>query len=570
MATHLFLACSLLLPAIISIALAQSSQSSQQCEAPSSHVTGFSVFYSRPEDVNAFLQDFNGLVEASRAEPGTILYNMYTTPTQPGLVGFVESYKDFEALGKHLASEHVTSIFTHQYYNELRTKPADLYGPWIEVPVANQACAADQPESTQEPIEMVFYWVMNCTRQTVWDVITDWEDASWGLGHPETTMVPLDEHGQIMSDEEAAQVPRPLDVQGGLGPVAQRRIWDNGNVVDVRMLARNDSNFTTVQQTLSLTSFAGVTFDDYFVTMSLDAEGLDADLQSRMRYHIKATTKDGNNDEARLALKNNFYGPRIDYYQVYFNCTKGINMKRAESTVQSLHDALRAAPENRSAMMHGLFDADFDFAAYIERTIGDIEVDAQIDVKLPAKIFATVDLRVVATEDIVITTIASTTLESRIVIYQLNEWGRIVSTRIFDDAASTCHGKRCKRLIRSTGQYFKALEKGNAKKMEKLFAKNGKVEIPVSFAPADQSVESTYKRFFESAESFEYEQSESRCFVDAKERESAQLIDVTFTYADGGTSKAAHVEIIRFDGDWDITSLESFYEPKDLVYASLE
>ncbi|KAI0560991.1 antibiotic biosynthesis monooxygenase [Gracilaria domingensis] len=534
-----------------------------QCQAPSQNVTGFSVFTCRPEDENAFIQDFASVINKSRAEPGNLVYNIYTNPTQPGVVGLIESYVDFEALATHMASEYVRSVFYHPYYYHLRSKPADLYGPWIQyVPEEDRCSSGGEPET----IEMVFYCVMNCTVQHVWDVITDWEDASWELGHPNTTLVPLDENGQVMSDDEAANVPRPLNVSGGLGPVAQRRTWADGIQVDVRMLSRNDSNFTTVQETLSVTSFGGVVFDEYFVSISLDAEGLDSDLQSRMRYHIRGTVKnDTNVEEARLEMKNGFYGPLIEHYQMYFNCSKGIHMKRAEETIIKLHDALQASPQERSELLDGLYEYGFDMDGFVKESIwNDIYPTAVVAVTLPIEIFATPDLRVVAAEDIMITSVAGVSVNSRIVIYSLNEWGRIVVARVFGDSAKSCEKRDCRKLLDASDTYYKRLQNSSLKKFEELFVRNAPMNCPVSFSPSI-SVEELYNKGI--YYNVEYTHFDERSFVNTDFMQTAQLLEAKYGPR---RMKETPVEIISFDEDEKITMLESFYEPSNLDYSALE
>ena len=187
----------------------------ETCAAPDAaaaadeQVHGFAVFRARPADGGAFVQDLRPLIAATRAEPGNMYYNMFTNVLQPGVVGFTEGYKDAAALQAHLKSDHVTSIFQHEYYRKLVTG-RELHGPW-------KAVAPEGGGDTDEEIEMVFYWNVNCTASHVWDIITNWTDASWVAGRPTATIVPLRPDGTVMSDDEAAEKGW-VDPQGGLGP----------------------------------------------------------------------------------------------------------------------------------------------------------------------------------------------------------------------------------------------------------------------------------------------------------------------------------------------------------------
>eukprot|EP00172_Hildenbrandia_rubra_P000887 Plantae.Rhodophyta-Hildenbrandia_rubra.ctg15012.p1 GENE.Plantae.Rhodophyta-Hildenbrandia_rubra.ctg15012~~Plantae.Rhodophyta-Hildenbrandia_rubra.ctg15012.p1 ORF type:complete len:577 (+),score=62.87 Plantae.Rhodophyta-Hildenbrandia_rubra.ctg15012:226-1956(+) len=525
--------------------------------AKSTEITGFSVFTARPGDAAAFVQDLHPLIAASRAEPDSRGYRMFTDPTKPGLIGFVEGWASTAALQEHLQSETVRQTFDHQYYKELVAAPTLLMGPWVQVP--------DKLDG--EEIEMVFYWTMSCPKKHIWDIITNWTDASWVHGDPKTTIVPLDENGKPMSDE-AAKKKGYVDPEGGLGPVVQRRTWANGLFVDVRMLSKDEANFTTVQETLSSLVFPTVVFDKFFVTLSLDSEGLDPDLESRMRYHVRATLKNGTFDDARNTLKNDFYGPRIEFYKKYFNCSEGVLMRRAENTTGVLYSSLKDL--GKGTLIAPLFETKSlaeDYRTGILGT-GAIDDSAVIDVKNPVPYFATPDLRVVAVEDVTVTSISGTSVRPRIVIYNLNEWGYIVSTRIFDELAlGTAEGVAGK-LVKATDKYFETLKLRDIEKMRPLYSKEAVLEDPVSFAPP-RTFDSVYSNFYKLATSYAYNRYRSRTFVDVKNRQTAQLVDASLLLASGDKLKTYPVQVFTFDSDEKISRFEAFFRPTTIDFSKL-
>lgn len=521
----------------------------------SNPITGFSIFYSRPEDSAAFVQDFRPLISTSRNEPGNCGYEMFTNPVKPGQLGFVEKYADLAALDTHLKSEHVTSVFTHQYYKELKAQEPMLGGPWV--PVAPKA-------GDDEEVEMVFYWTMDCPKAHIWDIITNWTDASWVKGNPTATIVPLGDDGMPMSEEDAANAGE-VDLDGGLGPVVQRRTWPNGYYLDVRMLTKDRSNFTTVQQTLSSLVFPKVAFDKFYVTLTLDSEGLDDDTQARMRYHTRATLKTGTFDDARETLKSDFYGPRIEFYQQYFNCSKGIQVKRAETGLKSLHEAMQT-PDDKDAIATKFADPAVG-QEFFDDTFEEVELDSssKVSVYMPVKPVAMPDLRVMAVEDISVTSLSGATMISRIVIYQFDAWGRVVSTRVFDDMGK---GGKARRLMRATNNYFKALETKSIKQVRKKYADDAVLEDPVGFF-APRTFDSVYEAFYKLATKFEYKRSKARTFVDVESMQTAQVVDASFELASGGELKASPVQVLTFNRWMKITHFEAFFTPTVVDFSKL-
>lgn len=563
------------------------------CSAPppADQVHGFAVFEVRPEDEAAFVQDLRPLIEATREEPGNVYYNMFTNPTKPGAIGFTESYKDFPALQAHLQSKHVADIFQHEYYRTLVTG-RQLFGPWKEV----QPPGCDN----EEEIEMVFYWNVNCTAKHVWNIITNWTDASWIAGRPTATIVPLRDDGTVMSDEEAKEK-GDVDIKGGLGPVVQRRTWPSGYSLDVRMLKRDDTNFVTVQQTMSELVFPNVTFDKFFVTISLHTDGLDADIETRIRYHTRATVKRGTNEQARLTLKNDFYGPRIEFYQKIWNCTTGVNMKTAQKGLAALYGSFK--DEKRADLVANAFADPEHGKKYLQRTLGagPLPNDVQIKIATPIPPVVTPDLEAVAVEDVVMRSLSGTVARARIVRYQLDAWGRIVSARVYDTPSAACNqfgigssssgsGKKkqawwsrlmgtiasaeqpCQgaEFVDATERYFNTLQGRDIEAVRSLFSDNPTLIDPAGFVPP-RTFDSVYTNFYRISKSFVYNRYPTRSFVDPESRQTVQLIDARFELADSGAEfKATPVQFFTFDNSLRIEKFEAYFTPRLIDFSALE
>lgn len=562
------------------------------CPAPQlqEHVSGFAVFKTRPEDATAFFQDLRPLIASTRNEPGNIHYSMYTNPTAPGVIGFTERYANFDALQSHLQAEHVTSIFQHEYYQTIRSESPQLLGPWKEV-------TPEQCEKDDEEIEMVFYWNMNCTRKHIWDIMLKWDDASWVKDVVKTRIVPLKPDGSVMSDEEA-EAHGEVDMERGLGPVVQRRTFKNGFNLDVRMLERNDTSFVTVQETVTPLVFPGVKFDKFYVTISLLTDGVDEQIQTRTRYHVRATLLEGTNQLARETLKNDFYGPRIDFYQQYFNCSTAVNMKTAQNGVVNLHNSLTAKNE-RVEQVTDLFVNKNDANDYLIATFGEDSLpdDATVMVFTPVKPVVVPDLRVMSVEDVVIHSFGGSTISNRIVLYQMDAWGRVVHATVFDTPVSSCDDdaeemreagklkswwskalnvlskKKCigKKFIAATNRYFNVLKTRDLAQIRELYADKHELYDPVGFQPR-REYDSVYGNFISLLESFEYIRYPARTFVNVKTRQTIQLIDAKFKGAtkEMGEFKAHPIQVLTFDNEMKIEKFEAYFVPRVLDFSKLD
>ncbi len=548
---------------------------------------------SRPEDAAAFIQDLRPLITASRNEPGNINYVMYTNPNAPGVIGVTDRYVNSDALQTHLSADHVTSIFGHEYYRTLRAAPLQLFGPWNEVPP--EECVGE------EEIEMVFYWDMNCTRQHVWDIITKWDDASWVKDVVNTTIAPLHPDGIPMSDKKAREC-SPVDIDGGLGNVVQRRMFRNGASLDVRMVERNDTSFVTVQETVTPLVFPGVKFDKFFVTISLHTDGVDADIQTRLRYHVRATLLEGTNALARRTLKNDFYGPRIDFYQQYFNCSTGVNIKTAQSAIASLHAALTT--HDRDTVVPAMFINKNDGLQYLHATFGDDMPPKNVSVRIstPVRPVVVPDLRAMVVEDIIVRTLGGIAVRPRIVLYQLDVWGRILSAKVYDNSVASCgdmlppptsasnswwihamhttvipqprsRSAECtgKELVDAANHYFEVLKTRDVKQIRALYADVHELHDPVGFQP-ERTCESVYRNFATVVDGFVYTRYPSRTFVHGESREIVQLIDAVFdgTTRGLGVFRAQPVQVLTFDERLKISKFEAYFVPRVLDFSKLQ
>ncbi len=586
-----FLYKSFLVLLLLLVPAVASSSCDGSCPVPE-HVSGFAVFTSRPEDANAFIQDLRPLIAATRKEPGNVNYAMYTNPISPGVIGFTERYVNQDALQAHLATDHVTSTFSHEYYRTLRSAPPQLFGPWKEVPAEG---------AVDEEIEMVFYWDMNCTKQHIWDIITKWDDASWVKDVVNTSVVPLRLDGKPMTDEEAREH-GPVAIDGGLGNVVQRRTFSNGFALDVRMLERNDTSFVTVQETVTPLVFPGVKFDKFFVTISLHTDGVDADIQTRLRYHVRATLLEGTNEMARQTLKNDFYGPRIDFYQQYFNCSAAVNIKTAKNAISSLHALL--TDRDRNTAVPAMFINVDDGLEYLRATFGDDmpSESASVRITTPVKPVVVPDLRAMVVEDIIVQTLGGTVVRPRIVLYQLDPWGRIVSAKIYDNSVAACgdvlppqkstsnswwiralHAigtlpleacrAKCagKDLIDATNHYYEVLKTRDLSQIRALYTDDPELHDPVGFLPA-RAFESVYRNFKSIVDKYSYTRYPARTFVHAESRQTVQLVDAVFDCVTGGLGvfTAQPIQLLTFDEKLKIRKFEAFFVPRVLDFAKIE
>lgn len=508
-------------------------------------VTGFSVFHALPIDDESFKQELVTMVPLSRSEEGVVSYNMYKNPTQPGEFAFIESWQA-DALQKHLKGENVQKVFAHPYFNHLKSAQPQLFGPWVEVPAG----------ASGDTIEMTFYWNVDCPKKKVWDVITDWTNASWVLGAPKTQLI------------QKPEFP---------GQEIQRRTWENGQSVDVRMVSKNESSWTVVEETIGGLQFPDVTYATFFVTMSLTDDGLDPDTQTRIRYHTSATLSRGTFEQGREALKADFYGPRIKYYQGYFNCSRGIFVKRALHSVENLYKTLHAnsslGSEKLRQDLAQYFAAESDqnhdegvitsLDSFL-RANGENPVGTTIEVKTVFPPIVLPDLRVVAVEDLVSTGLLKAHVRSRIVIYQLNEFGKITSARLFDQSVANNNSNN--NYVNAAYHYYDVLTFNDIEKVRALYTPDAILEDPVGYVPP-RKFDSVYSNFYGLAKSFVFTRSPERTYV--WKNQVAQFVVSKFVLPNGQELSAYPVQVLSFNERREITHFEAFFQPGAIDFSKL-
>ena len=62
------------------------------------------------EKLDEFVALAKPLVAASQAEDGNIFYNLHQSQSHPEKVVFIEAWKDQEAIDRHNASSHFTTV----------------------------------------------------------------------------------------------------------------------------------------------------------------------------------------------------------------------------------------------------------------------------------------------------------------------------------------------------------------------------------------------------------------------------------------------------------------------------
>jgi hypothetical protein len=473
-----------------------------------------------------------------------VAYDFYENPLEASTFGFITRWIHRPALRAHVAGENVKRIFDHPYYQELN-KTSFLYGPWFPVaPVA----------SDKETIEMSIYWNMDCPKEYIWKIITDWTNASWVLGQPKTELI-------------------------GEGPVNERiqvRKFSESFSIQVKMLSKNDSNFTVVENIVGLLKFPEVDFDNFYTTMSLhDHEGLDPQTQTRLRYHTRATVARGTYHEARHTLKEDFYGPRIVWYQKYFNCTDGIFTKRALQAVHDLHQVIKAshsAEELKAGISPFWTNSEVDRENLVTssdeyfRSFNSLtgEPNFKMDIITPVELFVLPDYRVISVEDISSGSLLNTHFLSRIVIYQLNEYGKILSARLYDQSLTNPENNNA--YARSIDHYFDILTLRDMERLRQLFVPDPVIEDPVGITP--RTFDSVFTNFYTLQKDFKYSRSLAKTFTLGNQ--VAVVVDAWLLLPNGQSFKAAPIQIFTLNQKYLISHFEAFFRPKNIDFSKMK
>jgi len=297
----------------------------------------------------------------------------------------------------------------------------------------------------------------------------------------------------------------------------------------------------------------------FFVSMSLSDEGVDPETTVRFRYNSKGTLSKGTFEEGRNALKDYFYGPRILYCQEFFNCSHGVFVKRALKSVQFLLGNVSGSNTNEKEMKSkvasffavaedksnsGVMSAD----GYVQGILSEISQKSSsfgVHIHSPVPAFVLDDYRVVSIEDVYSSSLQSSSSQSRVVIYQLNEFGKITNARVFDQSAEEIP---CNNVLRAQHHFYDAVDARNAKKVQNLFSDNSPIiEFPVGAAP--MNVTSFTSSFFAKMKSMT--RSAQRTYVNGNQ--VAQVLE----FQDSTDRKAA-VHVLTFNADMEVTRSEWF------------
>jgi len=156
-------------------------------------------------------------------------------------------------------------------------------------------------------------------------------------------------------------------------------------------------------------------------------------------------------------------------------------------------------------------------------------------------------------EDIFTTSILHATSLSRIVIYQFNEFGKIISARIFDH--NSAHNSDSPYL-RAVSHYYHVIKQGKIEKVAALYSRDAVMEDPVGAPP--RNISSVFESFYKFQKSFVLKRSSERTFVSGNQ--VAQLVNAEFHLKDGKTLNRTPIHIFTLDDDLEITHFEAFYQ----------
>ena len=65
---------------------------------------------ARPEEISRVREEFEALVEPTRAEPGCLRYELLVNHEDPGEFLFLQEYRDDDAFEAHLGSDHIARM----------------------------------------------------------------------------------------------------------------------------------------------------------------------------------------------------------------------------------------------------------------------------------------------------------------------------------------------------------------------------------------------------------------------------------------------------------------------------
>jgi len=332
-----------------------------------------------------------------------------------------------------------------------------------------------------------------------------------------------------------------------------------------------------VEQIADTLKFPEVDFTSFLTTMTLmDQEGLDPETQTRIRYHTKATLSRGSYYQARETLKKDFYGPRIVWYQKYFNCSTRIFAKRALKSIQDLHQAIKTSNsvETLKAAVtpfwtnsaedsdHLITSSEEYFNTFKSLTSAP---KFQLEISPSIELFVLPDLRVISAEDIWAHSLLDSQILTRIVIYQLNEFGKIISARLYDQ--SLTKKENYNAYYRAAEYYYDILQQGPIDRLRPLYSKDPVLEDPTGYEKP-RTFDSVYTNFYKMQKEFVYKRSAQKSYVLGNQ--VAYVVDASFVLTNGMKLTAHPIQIYTFNEKFEITHFEAFFRPKEIDFSKLK
>jgi len=343
------------------------------------------------------------------------------------------------------------------------------------------------------------------------------------------------------------------------------------------MLSKNETSFTVVEEVVEPLKFPNVDYFPYITTISLeDHDDIDPETQTRLRYHTIAKVVRGTRKEGRDALVLDFYGPRIVWYQKYFNCSRGVCAKRALKSVQNLHQAIKTSTtkETLKAAIKPFFNNPegesqnlITSANSYFNTLNSLTTASsfKLDITYPIDLFVLPDYRVISVEDISSTSLLHAQLLPRIVIYQLDELGKIISARLYDN--SLLQSENYNTYSRAVDYYFDIIKLRDIDRVRTLFSPDAVLEDPTGIVPP-RTFDSVYSNFYTLQKEFEYNRSAQRSYT--KGNQVALVVDANFILPNGFKLTAYPVQIFTLNEKLQITHFEAFFKPTVIDFTKID
>jgi len=186
-------------------------------------------------------------------------------------------------------------------------------------------------------------------------------------------------------------------------------------------------------------------------------------------------------------------------------------------------------------------------------------------VTTPVEVFVLPDYRVVSVEDILSQSILDSQILTRIVIYQFNEFGQIVSARLYDKSLS--HSENKNAYSRAVDYYYEVLKLRDIDRIRTLYTADAILEDPTGFVPP-RTFESVYRPFLSVVKDFEFKKSPLRTYTLGDQ--VVCMADVNIDLSDGVNIKATPIQIFTLNHKLLISHYEAFFVPKVIDFTKID